>query len=494
MLSAIGGQNLSMGHLVQNNDVKGITNSNDIFTNPISSCFNVFRIQGADFCDNTVDLSISGFRFLGPNSINLRNNHIHRHQDGVEISGVGGRIGLQYGHGNEWDLDPDACVHSAASVFNSDPLFSQFVVPEGSALPWLPPTAKLEPDPNTINWFNEGNTPLKYCVPMLTTTPRQLTPYEKEVVLGISNLSGVALWDLKREVYAKLLIFPGLRPTGSPEETFFNSLSTGSIAAFGNVVKQVKEALTFTTAYQQNLDSFSTVVGLAFADLEQFDSVMNFTSTSMMTEIWFAQRVAFLQQIMINNAAIATLTNSRKLQLDYDLQNALTYNNAISTSQPYELAQKTILELRIRHLLGQPITQTLYEQALYLSEQSEDLIGKAANDAIDYLSPCDQDFMASGEAQEERQQNVSQKPTSPTQLQVAPNPTTGLTEISLPDNHGGVLQLYDNNGQKVRFFNVTSETSKVSFDLTQNPSGVYWVVFLDELGKPVGTAKIFVSH
>ena len=129
-----------------------------------------------------------------------------------------------------------------------------------------------------------------------------------------------------------------------------------------------------------------------------------------------------------------------------------------------------------------------------MSEQSEDLIGKAANDAIDYLAPCDQDFMASGEAQEERQQNVSQKPTSPTQLQVAPNPTTGLTEISLPDNHGGVLQLYDNNGQKVRFFNVTSETNKVSFDLTQNPSGVYWVVFLDELGKRVGTTKIFVSH
>ena len=494
-VSSLGGQNLSMGHSVRHNDITGISNSSDIFTNPLSKCISSFRVQGVDYCDNTVDLSSAGFLFTGPNDISLRNNHINHHDIGLEISGVAGRIGKQEGRGNEWNTDPNACVQFAAVVYNSNPFLSEFVVPEGNVLPWLPPNAKLDPDPSMINWFHGGSAPLDYCVPMFISLPLQLTPYEKEVVLGTSGLSGVALWDLKREVYAKLLIFPTLRPTGSPEAAFFNSLNNTTLASLSNVMQQIRSGLALTTAYQQAYNTYSTAIDLAFSNLAVFDGNMNYSSVLNLTDTWFAQRDSLLQPIAVNAAAQATLVNTRNQQLGTALQTALTYNTAVSTIQVYESARKTIHELRIRRLLGQPITQALYQQALTLAQQGEGIVGKAANDAIDYLAYCDQKlFQSLGErhGQSEARDNYSSVP--PAQLQVAPNPTTGWIEVSLPQHNGTWLTVYNLNGQKVKNLSIASGTPKVSLDLGQNPAGLYWMVLSDAVGKVICSTKVSVSH
>jgi hypothetical protein len=261
-----------MGHIVRQNDITGISTVQSQFTNPIICCVHARGIQGMDFCENTFDQSVHGFHFLSQNNINVRNNHINNHSIGLEINTGDARIGKQIGHGNEWNLDPNACVLYAASVSNGDPLFSEFVVPEGNVLPWLPPNVKLFPDPSTLFWFyNDATAPLDYCEPMLSPLPRLLTPYEKEVVLGTSSLSGVALWDLTRDVYAKLLIFPALRPTGSPEETFFNSLNGSTLASLANVVQQIRNALIHTSTYESTLATYTTAIDLAFTNLGLFE-------------------------------------------------------------------------------------------------------------------------------------------------------------------------------------------------------------------------------
>jgi len=489
------GQNFSTGHIVRHNDVTGISTTPDLFTNPLDACFRGFRVQGVEFCDNTADQSIEAFRFLGPCDIALRNNHINNHFVGLEIGGVGGRIGKQEGRGNEWALNSNACVQFAAIVFNSNPFQSEFVVPEGNILPWLPLNAKLDPDPSIINWFHFGNVPLVYCVPMATPLPRKLTPYEKEAVLGTSTFTGISLWDLKREVYAKLLIFPSLRPSGSPEATFFNSLSNTAMASLGNVLQQARNALTLTTAYQQTYNTYDAAVELAFANLKGYDANMDYSSPDNLTETWFAQRDYLLQQLIVNAVNETALLDTRIQQLTTGLQSALNYNTAISTAQAYESARKTIYELRISHLLGQPITQSLYQQALSLAQQGEAIVGKAASEAVSFLAPCDQKlFQLKGEGQVQSLTRGNQSSSYTTQLQIAPNPTTGLTEITLSESNGGWLVVYNISGQKVKTLSIAPETSSVTLDLEQNPNGLYWLVFSDTAGKVIGTAKISVSH
>lgn len=449
-----------------------------------------------DFCDNAVEQSTHGFHFLNTNNINLRNNHINNHNIGLEINTGDARIGPQKGHGNEWDLDPDACVILAASVSNGNPLNSEFVVPEGNILPWLPPIVKLFPDPNSIPWFYQDvAVPLDYCVPMLEPQPRQLSPYEKEVVVGTSGLAGVSLWDLKREVYTKLLIFPDLRPTGSPEATFFNNLNTSNLAYFGNVVQQIRYSLSFTLAYQQAYDAYTAASELAFMNLKVFDENMNYASTINLTDTWFAQRDTLLQQIIINVASELALEYARNQQLGTGLQNSLNYNSAINTTLTYELARKVINELRIRHLLGQPITQSLYQQALALAQQSPATVGAAANEAIDFLAPCDQSlFMDMEEGHNQSGERKGYGSQYIAEMQIAPNPTTGFMEVTLPNTSGGLLAVYNVNGQKVKSLYTERETSQVALDLSQSPTGLYWIVFSNEYGQVIGTAKISVLH
>lgn len=78
-------------------------------------------------------------------------------------------------------------------------------------------------------------------------------------------------------------------------------------------------------------------------------------------------------------------------------------------------------------------------------------------------------------------------------LQISPNPSTGLTEITLPSIAGpDLLSVYDLNGQKLQVRAFSGETNKLTLDLTQYPSGLYWIVVSDIAGKIVGTGKVAV--
>ena len=88
---------------------------------------------------------------------------------------------------------------------------------------------------------------------------------------------------------------------------------------------------------------------------------------------------------------------------------------------------------------------------------------------------------------------VFQNPLSRT-LQVAPNPTTGWIEVSLPQHDGAWLTIYNLNGQKIKNLSIAPGTPKISLDLGQNPAGLYWMVLSDVVGKVICSTKVSVSH
>ena len=304
------------------------------------------------------------------------------------------------------------------------------------------------------------------------------------------------LWDLKREVYTKLLIFPGLRPTGSPELAFFNSLSNTVFASFAQVTQQVRSALTLTAAQQLSFDNYHTAIDQAMDNLATLDQNMDYALAGNLTSTWFAQRKLLLQQVAVNAANEATLENSRDQQLNAALQTALTFNTNITTSQAYETATKTLHELRIRRLLGQPITQALYQQALSVAQQGAAIAGNAAQDAIAFLAPCDQAPYRESEAVEQGRGDIQkeQHPTETTSLQIVPNPTSGLIEVTLPNDKGGLLSIYGANGQKIRDLAINDGIFKASIDLGQFINGLYWIVLTNNAKQIVATAKISVTH
>ena len=492
-------QTLAIENEVDRNEISGIA-ANLIFSFSANCGIHVTGgVSNTDFCDNTVDFSRFGLHFQSNNDVRLRENHINHHHYGLYIQGA---TGIQHGRGNLWNLDPNASSFAARND-NGFPSNSEFVVDpveEGNMLPWLPPTAKIFPDPSVpaTNWFREDDITLDHCVPTVENPlPRALTQYEKALVLGTSPTTGAELWNLKLDAYTKLLIFPSLRPTGSPEATFFNGLNNTSIAYFAQVTQQVRNALEMSTGDQSAFDTYRVAIEEAFDSLMYVDESISYASTTNLTEAWFAQRAVQLQQVATNASYEIALESTRNLQVSTALLSALAFNTSITTTQPYESAKKTLNELRIRRLLGQPMTLSLYQQALALAQQNPATTGYATEEVILYLAPCDQILYSDSdeEAPQEREESVHPDTSiAVLSLPVAPNPSSGVTEVSLPHHHGGLLKIYSTHGLLLKTVMVAPGASKISLNLESFAIGLYMILLEDQKGKILGRAKVSISH
>lgn len=484
---------------VKDNTVTGISNQS------MQCSFHVLDQEGTEFCNNTVDYSIRGLHFSGQNDVILRENHINHHDFGVWVQGSDARIGQQFGRGNIWSTNPNDCVVAAVQVSTTfgtipNPYNSEFRVPESSMLPFLPPSNKIIPDPSIPlqKWFvYDPNTNLDYCLEASNTGTAALTPYEQEAIFNTSVLTGVPLWDLKRNTYTKLLLHPDLRPGGSAEANYFSSLGGSNIAAFGQVQEMIINSLSFSAANQHDIDLYRGAISLSWADFDALDATIDFSDSGNLTTAYFADRADLLEYMAQNADYLSALENGRNQQTGQGLQVALNFNANINAVQTYETARKELNDIRIRHLLHQPLTQVHYQHILGLAQQDPETHGAAANEAAQYLAACDRaqfedtDESESGERGNERPEipsNIS------AMLQVVPNPTNGLTEITIRKGFTGLLSLMDASGKRVRTVSIEQETSTIHLDLSDKAPGLYWICLSDMGGQAVASSKISVIH
>ena len=470
----------SIGHAVLSNTVIG----GSTFTS-MECGFHTNNAQSVNYCYNILDQSYRGFHFTGDNDITLSENQINYHVFGLMIWD---KIGAQHGKGNLWNTDPNACAR-AASVGEPlvpgmpNPFNSEFVVPEGNVLPWLPPANKIFPNPSLPGqeWFYFGPVPIDYCAMLANPEERKLSDREQEVVDGLSQLSGVALWDKKRTAYTKLLLYPALRPTGSPEAAFFNAQAGSSIAAFGQVELMLQSGTALSAADQQTFDTYRSATEQTFAALAAWESLADYSAVENLSEAWFAQRATLLQTVRANADNEAALESTRNVQTAAALTNALSYNTNISSTQPHEAAAKSFNDIRIRLASGEDMTAALYQQALNLAQQDLAIAGRAAQNAVVFLAPCDELLYLEQEpAAEERHdaENATMPIANVPNLQLAPNPSTGNATVLLPTIAAGVVAVFSSTGQKVHAETVAPNTHSLVLDLAKCPQAFTGSFFL----------------
>lgn len=493
------GQQTSQLHEASTNTITGLGLGPD---ESVTCSFHCENINGFDFCENTVDFSFRGFHFQGKCNVDVRQNHINRHGYGIVISDLGGfaQIGIQHGHGNMWSTTADDCVEKAIyyagaiNPANNNPQNSRFWVPESEFLPFLPPPSKISPDPTVFgsgfNWVRYDEVgQSNYC--QQAAPPRALSPEEIAVVNGTTLLTGLPLWELKLSVYTELLLFPELRPVGSSEETFFNSLTGTTIASIGQIDLLVSNALNLSFSDQQALDNFRQAIKQAWASIANMEGATNFLNAANLTETWFSNRAALLQQVDANADSEAAIEGIREQYVSQSLQSTLINNGGIASSQPYESARKTINDLRIRHLLRQPMTQSLYQQALALALQNAGTVGQAVRDVVPFLSPCDQEQFVVDDRAEQHTGNISKQKKKLEILKVLPNPANDWVEVEIPATTGvGLIRIFDSFGHSVRSLALRGDFQKVRLDLNGLTSGVYKVVLTDNTGKFIASSQL----
>ena len=149
----------------------------------------------------------------------------------------------------------------------------------------------------------------------------------------------------------------------------------------------------------------------------------------------------------------------------------------------------TTYDNRVLHVIHSPdslgLACNVEQHAISLPARTSYFIPNFANYRLAALDPpCDTTSHV-GTVQPDEQ---------PISLQIAPNPTSGFTEVCLSPHRGCSLAVYNVYGQVIKTQRIEPELGKIPLEMGEAAAGLYWVVLTDERGKILGTAKISVIH
>ncbi len=147
----------------------------------------------------------------------------------------------------------------------------------------------------------------------------------------------------------------------------------------------------------------------------------------------------------------------------------------------------TTYDNRVLHVIHSPdslgLACNVEQHAIELPARTSYFIPNFANYRLGPLDPpCDTTNGVGTAEPEER----------PISLQIAPNPTSGFTEVYLSPHQGCSLAVYNMYGQVMSAQTIAPESSKIPLELGQAAAGLYWVVLTDGKGKILGSAKVLV--
>jgi hypothetical protein len=415
-------------------------------------------------------------------------------------------IGPQIGRGNTWNIAPSDCIDWA--VFHELPssgvIASLFRVPEFPTpiFRYMPNTFKISPDPTVpglnFNWFIPLGVDTDYCVPeQPSAQEQQLNFYEKQLVDGQSPYTGVVLEDLKQRTYTKLLFRSELRPTGSPEAAFFDSLANTSIAFLAEVIQMVDANLAISATDQELFTAYNTLAQQLSDSLIIWDAAQDYTSYENLTEFWFSNRLNLLQQLIANAANVADLINARNDQVSTGLQQVRSFNAEINVVQGAGVAHKALYDIWLHRLLNVPMDSAFYQQIMILAQDDPSVSGQAVLSAAHFVAPCDQYLFPPEEGEvEERSPFKAQKNASDgfRDFRLSPNPSNGLIEVSISTPLGKTLLVVNAIGQTVQTVELPSGTNAFRVDLSNLGSALYWGILLDAKGQQIGIEPISINH
>ena len=207
--------------------------------------------------------------------------------------------------------------------------------------------------------------------------------------------------------------------------------------------------------------------------------------------MYFPNRAALLQDIASNTILEDSLEYSRNQQTTAGFQTALSLNSAITTTQTWETARKTLNDIYIRRLLQEPLTQSYYDDILDLAGEDPAVAGDAVQDAVLFLGPCDQPAfrVIEGAEEEERLTTSVASINNSAPLQIIPNPSTGAIEIAMPKDFTGPAIILNSSGKKVTTEWVKQGVSTMKFHLERESPGLYWLILSDPNGQIIATNR-----
>ncbi len=450
----------------------------------------------AKLCNNATDNTLSGFHFFS-GMAEMRENKIFNHKHGVKISpyNILPMLGLQDGRGNQWlgNYSKFAAIREGGFF----PENCRFWVPESDLLPFLPPSNLISPNPDlepdaNKKWFRYRPTlPTDYCSG--EPIPLGINEFEMKVAEGLfTDLPAVKIWDVKRNLFRKLLEDPELL-LGDSILLAFKSFYQGSLLdTFSQVDVAIRNATRLTTLHQASRDS--TILSINEKE-NQIDTLLAAVTYDLrLASSTQLQSLANLElQISTYFSNRSALDQARDLLIITNLDAANVLNEALFPTNVQEQTRKDLNRLiikKLRPIAGDTID---YQSALTIAAQPDTVVGAALQEAILLLSGCDQNEFLSQGVDSRETTSIPSQPNLPEKfLKVSPNPSSGYFEVQLIKHIGGALNIVNTSGRLIKKIELSPEQHNVSVNLSGQPIGVYFLTLQSTEGDELETQRIII--
>jgi len=453
----------------------------------------------AYLCNNSVDHSFHGLHFAR-GMATVKESKIWNHTYGVWIEPYNllPMLGLQYGRGNQWL--GNYIQYAAKRDGGQFPEKCRFWVPESDVLPFLPPSSLVDPNPDLESdpdekWFRfKPDLSLDYCPQAFIA--ENLNELEMEIAQGLlTDLPAAKIWDVKRNLYRKLLENPGLITRYSVLTNFKNANTGSLLESYANVDKAIRSATSFTLPEQESRDNIILILRHKVDQIKTILSSVNYDiTTATSTQLQDLESIVSLVSTTFAN--ITALDQSRNSQISSQLDESDLLNEALQPTNVQEQNRKDLNRLIIKKLRTTPISESDYSLIQSIACQSEGTVGVAVQESVLLLSGCEQnEFMLNEVGGGERGNKIQsiQTDAESVNMEVSPNPSSGLFQIRLNDPISGNLRIVSAEGATIKHIELNTDQSEFSVNLSRFPVGVYFVVLQNTAGRVLQTLQIVVQ-
>ena len=421
--------------------------------------------------------------FIGTNF----SNHYYGLQIGNGDGINPGELGPQHHTGNRWTGSYTWAGARHESNIQAVVQNSQFIV-HLTTPPYHPSVSVVPPVQENDFFKTENGTPNSQCLSLFACPEDEFTGAPPEIKEVDSLIAGGAFdspafqaefrWHAERYLYRKLERHPELVVQGSVIDTFFIEKAGQPVGQFQAVRQSIQGLYDLTPEDSAAVaDNFASITG-SLDEIAGIDSAL-VSATGQDSLLLVQQRDSAIEVLDSLTQAQDTLLSGIQVQRTANAGPVIAGNNAITVTEVFEQNEQTVNDIYLNTWAKGIFTFDSVQTASLenIAFQCPLTGGSAVFRARSLLLSAgeydfgDDDVNCQGIGQ--RNSIDEGEFSDENNIKLYPNPTTGIVQVEWPvPSARGYIVLIDSYGKVVmeqRF----SETSRVSFQTGQLPSGVY---------------------
>lgn len=433
-----------------------------------------------------------GFRFAGFTPATIQCNIMEDHRVGLfyNITAV---TGDQTARRNCW-LGTYASGFMAINQ-NLNPSSSRYFIPINSFSCEVPPAGVILP---MSGWFIfTSGTPSLVC--SFAEPAFYLTELDTAIASGAyipDQLINANLWWARRYLYDKLRTFPALQTGNALMQNFASSFVSSSVGMLTGISFDESSELVMSVPELQIWNDNNAAIAANIHQISTLDALLISGGTQQQMTQWWSERAVLITQL----AQLLTLGLQLELQFQQTLPakaNLLAIENAGVTSEgSYDDNEKLLHAIWLAtEAQGLPVGVSDINTIRAIGEMCRESGGPSIYWARAWHLNLTGQMLYGPETcfsqrTNQRNQNLEISAT------IAPNPASSLLVIAAQDEKfepGTKLRLVNSSGVLLASMDVSSDAEKVEIPVDAFPSGVYFIVIVENDRIPF-VEKVVILH